>query len=316
MIDLAIVGAGAMGANHARVAMGVRDANLTAIVDPDPIRGKAVAHDAGCEYLPDVAGVADVADAVVLAVPTDLHYSMGIELLNRGVSTLIEKPIAHDLGQAEQLVEAAARSGAVLMVGHVERFNPAVMEIGLHLEQPIHIESARIGPYSSRIPQGVILDLMIHDLDIVAALADSPVAAIEAFGTRVRSGTEDLAVALLGFENGVTATLTASRLGQQKIRRMTVTAVDAFIEVDMLRRDVTINRVEEITTDGRGPGIRQRGIVEIPVLQNHGEPLWLELQHFVECVQSGARPLVSGEDGHRALDLALAVMKAASLERP
>lgn len=314
MIDLAIVGAGAMGANHARVAMALRDATLTAIVDPDAQRGQALAHRVAAKYVPRLEDLDHNVDAAVLAVPTDLHYELGLWLLERGIGTLVEKPIAHDIGQANALIEAAETSGATLMVGHIERFNPAVMEIGLHMERPVHFEAARVSPWVERIPQGVILDLMIHDLDIVTSLAGSTVSRIAAMGQKLRSDTEDLAVALLGFENGVTAALTASRLGQQKIRRLAITTEETFIEVDLLRRDVTINRVEEVAYEPGRSALRQRGVVEIPFLQNHGEPLFLELSHFVECVASGARPRVTGAQGLQALELALAVMKAAGTD--
>lgn len=312
MLDLAIVGAGAMGANHARVAMGLRDARVSAVIDPDPERGRRVAESSGAKYLPDISGLPDIAHAAVLAAPTDLHCEMGVWLLERGIHTLVEKPITHDVGQAHAIIEAADRSGATLMVGHIERFNPAVMELARRIEEPIHFEASRISPWVQRIPQGVILDLMIHDLDIVAALAGAPVAHVEAIGTRIHSETEDLAVALLTFQNGVTAALTASRLGQQKIRRMAITGANAFFEVDLLRRDVTINRVQEVAFGPDQSGLRQTGMVEIPFLTNHGEPLFLELAHFVECVRTGSEPKVSGRDGLRALELALAVMKAAA----
>lgn len=317
MLDLAIIGAGAMGANHARVAMGLRDARVTLIVDPDRDRGTALADKVGGSWEPDIERVFGRADAAVLAVPTHLHRDIGTVLLGKGISLLVEKPISRRLDEAADLIEAAATTGVTLMVGHIERFNPAVMEVVDIATEPVHIETQRISPYTPRISDGVILDLMIHDLDIVAAIARSPVTGIDAVATRTRSASEDLAVALLTFENSVTATLTASRIGQQKIRSLNVTRPDTYVAADLIRQSVTIHRVEEVGFSTRGgSGYRQTGVVEIPFLQHQGEPLYLELQHFVECVLSGSRPVVAGEQGRDALRLALDVMRTAGVGIP
>lgn len=311
MINLAIVGAGAMGRNHGRVAMGLRDARVAVVVDPSEEAGKALAAACGSEYAPSIADI-DKVDAAVISVPTDHHVDIGLALMSRGIGVLIEKPIAPTVGDAQRLMDAAKEHGVVLMVGHVERFNPAIAELETLVDQPVHFEAARISPFVARIGDGVILDLMIHDLDIIRALAASEVSHIQAIATSVVSKTEDLAVALIQFESGATASLTASRVGQEKIRRLSVTQRDNYIVADLLRHDVTLNRVEEVGyTDGQG--YRQRGVVEIPLLQHRGEPLFLELEHFVQCAQTGEEPKVPGHDGLAALSLAMEVRAAAGV---
>jgi predicted dehydrogenase len=195
------------------------------------------------------------------------------------------------------------------MVGHVERFNPVVSELFRQLEDPLHIEAQRVGPFSSRVKDSVVLDLMIHDLDIVAAIADSPVKSVSGVGRRVKSEGIDLATVHLAFENGVTATLTSSRLGQQKIRQLAVTQEETYVLADLIRQDISVNRVAhvEFLAEG-GTRYRQTGVVEIPFLENRGEPLALEQAEFVRSITDGDAPLVDGAAGRAALELVDAVL--------
>ena len=180
LIDLAIVGAGSMGANHARVGLGLRDARISAIVDPDPERGGKLATTVGAAYYPDVTGLPATVDAAVVAVPTDLHVPVSTELLAMGKHVLVEKPIARTVADARFLVGAARDAGKILMVGHVERFNPAVVELAAIVAEPIHIDAQRVSAFVGRIREGVVLDLMTHDLDIVTALVNQPVVEVQA----------------------------------------------------------------------------------------------------------------------------------------
>ncbi len=313
MLRLAIVGAGIMGANHGRVAMGLRDAEVSVIVDPDPIRGAALAEATGANYEPTLDGAAGRYDAAVLALPTALHAEVGIRLLEAGVPTLVEKPLAATVEKARALVDAAQAGDTMLMVGHVERFNPAVLELDNIVEDVIHIDARRISPYSNRIREGVILDLMIHDLDIVSSLVQSPVCSVQAVARATRSETEDLASALLLFANGATATITASRIGQNKIRELTVTSAESSVSVDLVRQNVAVNtmRHDEFVL-ASGASYRQSGMIQIPFLEHHGEPLYLELKHFVECVLKGEEPRVTGRQGLLAIELALRIRSAAT----
>lgn len=312
MRRVALIGAGSMGSNHARVLRALPEADLTHVVDADPARGRTIADQVGAVFAPRVADVLGHVDAAVVAVPTRHHLDVGMELLGAGVHVMMEKPIAATLDEGRALVREAERAGVRLMVGHVERFNPAVLDLEDVVTDPLHIECKRLSAYSPRITDGVIKDLMIHDVDLVLGLVDSPVTSVSALSRRLRSDTEDHASVLLQFERGTTATLTASRIGQQKIRQMEIIQPDNFVHVDLLRQDISIHRVEhaEFLPSGR---YSQTGVVQIPVLRHRGEPLALELSHFLACVESGERPRVSGEDGLRALELALRLTEAADL---
>ncbi len=314
MLRLAIVGAGIMGSNHARVAGQVPGVSVTHIIDPDRRRGEVLAQSIGACFQPDIEALRGQVDAAVVAVPTALHLSVGLQLMESGIHVLMEKPIADRIEAAEELVTAANRSEVCLMVGHVERFNPAVMELESIVTSPIHLEATRVSAYSNRVADGVIRDLMIHDIDVAVAIMGSEPSTITALAQCVRGDSEDLAAALLGFPSGTTASLIASRIGQQKIRRIQVTQPDDFVQADLVRQDVTIHRVQHaefLTNEGRR--YSQSGVIEIPYLRHRGEPLSLELAHFVECIRDGTRPRVSGEDGLRSLRLVERVRQAAGV---
>jgi predicted dehydrogenase len=314
MLRLAIVGAGIMGTNHARLAQAVRDASVTHVVDPDIGRANQLAAAVGAEAASDIDGIAEHVDAAIVAVPSDLHHDIGLELMKAGIHVLVEKPLATTIADAEALAEAAEVNGVTLMVGHVERFNPAVLELDRLLSDVVHVSASRISPFSPRIPEDVITDLMIHDLDVVRSIAGCGVVDVECMAMRVHSDTEDLATALLRFENGMTANLTASRVGQQKIRELRITQPDRYVTVDLVRQDVTINRVEHsefLSSDGAR--YRQSGVVEIPFLEHQGEPLLLELQEFVRAASTGTTPRVTAAEGVEALRLVARVQAAARM---
>jgi predicted dehydrogenase len=313
MIELGLIGAGAMGMNHARVALALRDARLSVVVDPDEKRGRPVAERAGARYSSDLQKVLGMIDAAIVAVPTGSHFEIVMELLEAGIHVLVEKPIASSPDQGRKLVSAAEAASRVLMVGHVERFNPAVLQLDDIVSEPIHLAAQRISPFAPHIDDGVTLDLMIHDLDLVASLVRSPVSRVQAV-TRDVHGPDDLTVALLEFANGTTADLTASRLGQEKIRDLSITQRDNFVKVDLIRQSVSIHRVGRIESGDSGAIYRQSGIVEVPFLRYRGEPLLLELEHFTSCVVAGTTPRVTGEDGVAALELVAQVRHAAHLK--
>jgi predicted dehydrogenase len=315
MRKLAIVGAGIMGSNHARVASQLNDVLVSHVIDPDRSRGEALAQSVGACFETNVEALLGEIDAAVVAVPTPLHLSVGLKLMEAGIHVLMEKPIADGVEAAKQLVAAANRAEVCLMVGHIERFNPAIFELQSIVTSPIHVEAVRVSAFTDRVLDGVIRDLMIHDLDLTMAIMGSEPITVSAVAQRVRSDSEDLASALLSFPSGGTAALTASRVGQQKIRRVHVTQPESYVQADLVRQDVTIHRVQHaefLTTEGRR--YSQAGVVEIPYLRHRGEPLGLELAHFVDCIRGDARPRVSGEDGLRALRLAERVRQSAGLD--
>lgn len=312
MLRLAVIGAGVMGTNHARVAAQVGAVTLTHVVDTDLERAAAAASRSGATPVASVDEIGDEIDAAVVALPTPLHAPTAVPLLEAGIHCLVEKPIAPTLAAADEIIAAAERGGATLMVGHVERFNPAVLELDNLLDDVIHIDAWRVGPFSARVGDGVVMDLMIHDLDLVAALADSEVESVSAVTRVVRTDSEDLCAALLTFDNGVTANLTASRLGQQKIRELRIHQQESFLNVDLLRRDVTVHRVSHNEYVGdEGTRYRQSGIVEIPMLEHQGEPLALEQAEFAAAITESRPPRVDGAAGRRALELVLRVVEAA-----
>jgi predicted dehydrogenase len=312
VLRLAVVGAGVMGTNHARVARQVRDAVVTHIVDSDSERAGKLAQAVGATAAADIADVIDEIDAAVVAAPTPLHVDIATTLLRAGIHVLVEKPIAETVEQAQDLVDEAARAEVALHVGHVERFNPAVLELDNLVDGLIHIDIARVSPYSPRIRDGVVIDLMTHDLDLACALAGADVIDVAASLQSTRSDSEDLANVLLTFANGVTASLLASRIGQNKIRRVELTQRANFVSVDLLRQDVTVHRVDHSEyLSEEGARYRQTGVVEVPFLEHRGEPLYIELAHFVDSVTNGSPARVPGEAGVRALELARRVYAAA-----
>ena len=306
MVDVAIVGAGIMGTNHGRVLSMIPDARVTAVFDRDPERSERLAAAVGAKAVGRLDDVAECAEAAVVATPTAFHEEVAGALLEAGVHLLVEKPLADSVEAGRRLVEAARASGRTLMAGHVERFNPVVIELRRVLRDIVHMDFCRIGPRSTRIDDDVVLDLMIHDLDLALDFTASGPARVSGVGRRVAGPRAELACALVEFDNGMTANITASQLGQNKIRRVEVTQRDGYVTADLLRQDLLVSRVSHTEfVSEEGMRYRQTGVVEVPFIETRGEPLFLELSHFVECVATGRRPVPSGEDALAALSLAL-----------
>jgi predicted dehydrogenase len=311
MLRIALFGAGIMGSHHARLSTQLRDAEVAFVVDEDAAKAGVLAASIGAKPVADWTEVTGRFDAAIVATPSESHAELALALINAGKHVLVEKPLATTVEEAERLVAAAEQAGVVLTVGHVERFNPAVLELDEIVSEPLHLGASRISPYSPRVRTGVVLDLMIHDLDIVRSLARSEVRDVFAVSQTLRSDSEDLASAVLQFDNGVTADLTVSRVGQQKIRTLAITEQDRYVSVDLLRQDVTINRVDHHEyVSSEGSRYRQTGMVEIPFLENRGEPLFLEQNDFVRSITTRTPPKVSGRDGVEALRLAYRVLEA------
>lgn len=308
MPNLAIIGAGIMGANHGRVARTIPDLTVTAVCDPDLARASSLAGPIGARATNDVLDAVADADAVVLATPSHTHAELGEMILKSGRDLLVEKPIATCADDAERLIDAAASNDRVLMVGHVERFNPVVRELRELVTDPISIEIIRVGPFSARALADVILDLMIHDVDLARGIVGGEIVEHSAMAREVRTGEPDYACALLRFDSGVLANVTASRVSQNKIRRITLAQRDNAVVADLLRQHIEVHRIEhsEYLAEG-GVRYRQSGLIEIPFLAQHGEPLAHELHHFLDCVRTRRTPEVSGPDGLAALRVCLAI---------
>ncbi len=312
-LAVGVIGVGSMGQHHARVYQELPNVELVGVADVDHEQAAETAEKYGTVAM-SRESLLSVADAVSIVVPTAYHYELAMTAIDAGVDLLIEKPITEDPAAGRELAAAAAEAGVTLQIGHVERFNPAVRtlsEVTADLDI-IALDSQRLGPPTGReIDDGVTLDLMIHDADILLSLVDSPVAAVSAAET---AGDQYVA-ATVEFENGVVATLTASRVTQQKVRTLSVTAEDCRVNVDYMAQSVQINRhslPEYIETNG-DVRYRHENIIERPTVEN-GEPLKKELAAFVEAVQTDRDPVVSAADGIRALELVKRIQSVATNE--
>jgi len=320
-IRLAVVGVGDFGRNHVRVYGGLEEAELVGVVDADAQRSRAVAAEFNTQVLPDLAALAGRVDAVSLAVPTVEHARIGCRLLEQGIDLLVEKPMAASLAEADQLIVAASRNGRILQVGHLERFNPAVVAVEKIVSRPLFFEVHRLGVFSARsLDVDVVYDLMIHDLDIVLALVNEPVADLRAVGIPILTDKVDIAHARIEFSSGAVANLTASRVSTEQVRKLRFFQEHEYISIDYARQDALRVRVESSAGDGRlrfpesgGPGQPgpetgppQFGFEKLPTEPE--EPLRAELRAFLESVRTRKTPRVDGAAGRRALELADRVM--------
>jgi predicted dehydrogenase len=308
-LRIGVIGIGNMGQHHTRVLSLLKDVELIGVADLDVDRGLDIASKYQVRFFEQYADMLPHVDAVCIAVPTRLHHEVGMRCLDAGTHVLIEKPIAASIAEAESLVNAAASAHRILQVGHIERFNPAFQELHkvLKTEEMLAIEAHRMSPYSSRANDvSVVLDLMIHDIDLLLELTNSPVAKLTASGSRASdSGQLDYVTATLGFANGIVATLTASKVTHRKIRRISAHCKNSLTEADFLNHEILIHRktTANWSTDYGQVLYRQDGLIE-QVYTSNIEPLHAELEHFVNCVRGGEQPSVGGEQALKALRLA------------
>jgi predicted dehydrogenase len=289
---LAVVGAGSMGALHARVVHSSPRADLAVVVEPCEDVGRAVAERYGARWAPDLSGLAGV-DAVIVAAATSAHHPLALEVIAAGLPLLVEKPMADSLARSEEIVAAAAGAGLPLMCGLLERYNSAVVTAARLTRDPVHVSALRHSPYAPRIATGVAWDLLVHDVDLALRLFGDEPASLDArfgyFHPRSLAGAEDLAEVQLAFPQGRLATLSASRIGQRKVRSLTITEVDRAIEVDLLRQTVTIYRhVDAEAASDDGLGYRQQTVIEIPAIVSLGEPLAVQFARFLDLVEGSA----------------------------
>ncbi len=292
-----MVGVGDFGRNHVRVYRDLADAELAGVVDTDAERARQVGAEFSTAVLPDLAALVGRVDAVSLAVPTVEHARIGCRLLELGIDVLVEKPMAATLAEADELIAAARRNGRVLQVGHLERYNPAVVAVEKIVSRPLFFEVHRLGVFSPRsLDIDVVYDVMIHDLDILLALVGAPVTDLKAVGVPVLSDKMDIAHARIEFESGAVANLTASRVSTERVRKMRFFQQHEYISVDYTRQDALRVRV-------RQPGPQpQFDFEKLPVQPE--EPLRAELRAFLGAVRMREAPRVDGAAGRRALELA------------
>ncbi len=293
---MAVVGVGHLGRHHARILAALDTVDLVAVVDSNAARAQEIASAAGTRALTDVRDLPDV-DAVSIAVPTEAHAAVAVPLLTRGVSALVEKPLARSLVEADAMIDAATRSGATLAVGHTERFNPAVTAAMTHITRPGFVEVHRLGTFPERsLDIDVVFDLMIHDLDVLLATVGADVTGIEAVGVPVLTNRVDIANARLRFASGCIANLTASRISKDRVRKVRFFQPQSYVSIDYASQELELWRLQ---TNGGAPAI-QGGKVEI----TKEEPLKIELEDFVRAVRTKTPPAVTVADGRRALALA------------
>ncbi len=321
----AVVGAGRLGGFHAQKLAALPDVELTAVVDPDPAARNRVAAACNTQALPDYRGLFGKIDAAVVAAPTQWHHKPALDLLNQGIHVLVEKPICSTSAEADELVETARRRQVVLQVGHVERFNPAFDAAASNAANPKYIEAVRAGQFTFRSTDvGVVLDLMIHDIDLVLSMVRSDVRKVEALGLSILGGHEDVANARLQFECGCVAVLSASRVSLEPSRRMQIWSSRGFSAVDFAARTATLVRPSEtllrreFDVDMLSP--EQTEYYKAHLAEEHlpceqlrfdaVDALELEAKDFVAAIRTPRAPRVSGEAGRNALAVAQQILGA------
>ncbi len=297
-VKVGVVGVGHLGKHHARILAEMAGAHLVGIVDVNETVGKEIAAKFNVPFHQDFQALDGMVDAVTIVVPTFLHHKVAKFFLERGVHTFVEKPITKTLDEASDLLRIATEKKLTLQVGHVERFNAAIIKLQSLCEAPRFIECQRMGPFSKRISDvGVVQDLMIHDIDIVLSLVRSKISRIDAVGIPVLTENEDIANAHIVFENGCIANLTASRISDEVIRKLRIFEFDKYCSLDYANQAITLRKKSKEQT------------IEKKELEVHKvEPLRLELEHFIQCLREHKKPLVTIEDGKNALEVALEIL--------
>ena len=307
-VKVGVIGIGNMGWHHARVLSLLKDADLVGVADPDESRGKLAVEQFQCEWFKDYHDLISKVDAICIAVPTLLHHKVGLDCLKAGVNVLIEKPIAATELEAKSLINASKISNCLLQVGHIERFNPAFRELNkiVQNEEIVVLEARRHSPHADRANDvSVVMDLMIHDIDLVLELVNSKIQKLAAVGGRNSDGLIDYVNATLVFNNNIIASLTASKMSHKKIRNLSVHCQNGLVETDFLNHSLQIHRKahESYTAEHGELVYRNDGYVE-EVSTTSIEPLYAELEHFLKCVQGKELPEVDGEQASRALKIA------------
>jgi predicted dehydrogenase len=309
MLRTAVIGVGHLGAQHARIHAALAREGVSqfaAVCDVDEGRGRKIAGEWAVAAITDWRALVGSVDAVSLAVPTESHCGIACGLLANGIHVLVEKPISRTLEEADLMIAAGKKGGAVLQVGHAERFNPALVALRPYVRNPVYFEIHRVGQFTARsLDIDVVLDLMIHDLDIVQWLVgeDVEVTSLHAVGIPILTDRVDAANARLEFATGAVANITASRVGTEKIRKMRFFQPRDYVAVDYTTNHASISNLAPPTA-GPWPGVQTR-ILEVQDI----EPLRAEIESFLHAVADKSRPLVSGEDGRRALALALRTLQ-------
>ncbi len=324
-LRVGVVGVGHLGQHHARILASLPDVELVAVIDSRPEQAQTIADKFGTRALADYHQLLGRVDAVSIAVPTVLHREVAGTFLSRGISALVEKPLASTLPEAELLVSLGHSTGALLQVGHIERFNPALSALKQMAIRPKYITAERLSTYTFRSTDiGVVLDLMIHDIDLVLSMVNAPVRSVAAVGVSLFGEHEDVANARIEFENGTVANLTASRASYTALRKMRIWSTEGYASLDFAAKSATLVQPSEEFLSGQldldqidlsqPMAVKEHlfgKVLRVDQVQTPGrEPLALELEDFVQAVRNGTRPRVCGDDALRAMRLADQVLKS------
>ncbi|MEE9169808.1 MAG: Gfo/Idh/MocA family oxidoreductase [bacterium] len=318
-IKVGVAGVGKLGTYHIQNFMQIPSASLVAVHDINPERGNKVAEEFGLKYCQAFESLIEEVEAVTIAVPTVNHYELAAQALRSGRSVFIEKPIAATVEEGQELVDLSRKNSALFQAGHIERFNPAFRGLNLDDMNPMFIEAHRLASFDPRGSDvAVVLDLMIHDIDLVNTLVRSPIQRIDASGVSVISDSEDLANARLQFENGCVANLTASRISFKKMRKMRLFQPDSYTSMDLLQGFSEVYRLQNLPKDAPASSPIPWGVIEkngvrkqisyVKVQAEEKNALKAELQSFVQANLQNERPVVSGEDGLLALQVAQQIL--------
>jgi len=309
-VKAGVIGVGKMGEYHVGVLSEMAEVTLSGVVDIDEGRACAIAKKFSCSHFSDYRDIYGAVDVVVVAVPTSLHYSIGKDFLNAGTHVLLEKPCSDDLNQARELFDIASKKGLTLHIGHIERFNGAVQELHKIVSKPIFVECKRMSSYNERIKDdGVVLDVMIHDIDIILNLIKSKVVQTHVLGASVFSKKDDLVSVQLAFENGCIASIVASRASQNKERTLSVTQKDSYVLLDYTDQEIYVQRDSSSEHQLRKGSLRykQESLVE-RIFVHKENPLKLELQHFIDCAKNGSPRKVAVNNELYSLEIALNIL--------
>lgn len=315
-----VIGAGSLGYHHVRLLRDMPNAEFAGFYDIDATRAAAVQAELGAIAAPSLTALLDRVDAVTVVVPTPAHHAVAKQALSRGVHVLIEKPITTSLGEADDLLATARATNALVQTGHVERFNRAIRAALPHIAEPRFVESNRLAPFNPRGSDvAVVLDLMIHDIDLVRTLVGGQVTELAAAGVPVLTPSVDIANARLGFDSGAVANITASRVSRDRFRKLRIFQRSGYLSLDLAQGTGEFYRLRgdlDMTALATAPRQLEDFMERVPLHAPDGEPLGLELESFVAAVRGTQPVLVSGEDGRQALELALRIMRAIERSMP
>ncbi len=315
-----VIGAGSLGYHHVRLLRDMPNVEFAGFYDIDATRAAAVQKELGASAAPSLTALLDRVDAVTVVVPTPAHHAVAKQALARGIHVLIEKPITTTLDEADDLLATARATKALVQTGHVERFNRAIRAALPHIAEPRFVESNRLAPFNPRGSDvAVVLDLMIHDIDLVRTLVGGHVAELAAAGVPVLTPSVDIANARLGFDSGAVANITASRVSRDRFRKLRIFQRSGYLSLDLAQGTGEFYRLRgdlDMTALATAPRQLEDFMERVPLEAPDGEPLRLELESFVAAVQGAQPVLVTGEDGRQALEVALRIMHAIERSMP